>query len=556
MSKRQVNTFVQASDDTQTSMKKSNCIYKYVLVGQELSEKLRGQRMLRCMFCGNDWQGNRHGAARHFRSVKGCSQVTDEALMEMHYTSGYAFEGKWLELIHQYEELHGPWVDERRTNGGQAQARATSNAAVGARQQDDDVVDLDGEGEDCGAAGVEGEVEAAYSQRLGKLPIDEGGSNSGKRKDVVGATMQQGKKMRQPTIKEVFGSDWDAQHRKLWLRFVYNNQLPFNIFWSPTWKAYTAHFRDKPASVPMVWLSENEVASMDTVLETATDVVAVLKDIQEPFDRTGATIMSDGRKSRNGKPIVNFLAAGARGVMMYRTFNREGEKDDALAMLGRWISVLHDFGPDRVNVICTDSAFVYVKAGNALAHPHMRPEYRRITWLPCAAHVCNKLLSDIGTAGPCCEGLCFFSSKGCDAVPIGGQFFHGTANNCQIDRRTCRERTKVARGNERNPSCDRGMQSDYDNGPRGDIMAIEALVLGRKRSDAGPVSSNGSPTSDSQQDAGTDEGGHNMEKERQLSVGCSSFQDSTDKSFSNEKRCDQPWRNVAATCICGAGTKK
>ncbi|GBG66632.1 hypothetical protein CBR_g66768 [Chara braunii] len=361
-------------------MKKSNCIYKYVLVGQELSEKLRGQRMLRCVFCGNEWQGNRHGAARHFRSVKGCSQVTNEALMEMHYTSGYAFEGKWLERIHKYEELHGPWVDERRTGGGRAQARAASNAPVGARQHGNDVVDLDGDGEDCGDAGVEGEVEAAYSQRPGKLPVGEGGSNSGKRKRVVGATMQHRKKMRQSAIKEVFGSDWAAQHRKLWLLFVYSNQLPFNIFRSPTWKVYTAHFRDKPASVPVVWPSENEVAAMDTVLETATDVVAGLKDIQEPFDRTGVTIMSDGRKSRDGKPIVNFLAAGARGVMMYRTLNREVETDDALAVLGRWISVLHDFSPDRVNAICTDSASAYVKAGNTLAHPHMRPEYRRITW--------------------------------------------------------------------------------------------------------------------------------------------------------------------------------
>ncbi|GBG80819.1 hypothetical protein CBR_g31375 [Chara braunii] len=247
--------------------------------------------------------------------------------MEMHYTSGYAFEGKWLERIHKYEELHGPWVDERRTGGGQAQARAASNAPVGARQQGDDVVDLGGEGEDCGVAGVEGEVEAAYSQRPGKLPVGEGGSNSGKRKGVVVAVMQQGKKMRQPTIKEVFGSDWAAQHRKLWLRF---NQLPFNIFRSPTWKAYTAHFRDKPTSVPVVWPSENEVVAMDTVLQTATDVVAGLKDIQESFDRTGATIISGGRKSRDGKPIVNFLAVGARGVMMYRTLNREGETDDAL----------------------------------------------------------------------------------------------------------------------------------------------------------------------------------------------------------------------------------
>ncbi|GBG66354.1 hypothetical protein CBR_g60005 [Chara braunii] len=244
-------------------MKNSNSVYKYVLVGQELSEKLRGQRMRRCVFCRNEWQGNRHGAARHFRSVKGCSQVTNEALMDMHYTSGYAFEGGWLERIRKYEELHGPWVDERRTGGGLAQVRVASNAPVGARQQGNDVIDLDGEGEDCGAGGVEGEVEALYSQGPDKLPDGEGCSNLGKRKGVVGATLQQGKKMRQSAIKEVFGFDWVAQHRKLWLRFVYNNQFPFNIFRSPTWKARESQSRH----LGLLYTCETRFASVYAMLE-------------------------------------------------------------------------------------------------------------------------------------------------------------------------------------------------------------------------------------------------------------------------------------------------
>ncbi|GBG61915.1 hypothetical protein CBR_g26079 [Chara braunii] len=217
------------------------------------------------------------------------------------------------------------WVDDRIPSGGPHVARAASTVPVGARKQGDDVIDLDGEGKGGG------EDASTYSQRPGKQPVGEGDSNLGKRKDMDGATMQQGKTMRQPTIKEAFGSGWAAKHRKLWLRFVYSNQLAFNIIRSPTWKAYTAHFRDKPPSVPMIWPSENEVASMDTVVEMAINVVAGLKDVQGSFDHTGATILSDGRKSHDGRPIVNFLAAGARGVMMWSTLNRE-----EILSLGGW----------------------------------------------------------------------------------------------------------------------------------------------------------------------------------------------------------------------------
>ncbi|GBG90388.1 hypothetical protein CBR_g50636 [Chara braunii] len=85
---------------------------------------------------------------------------------------------------------------------------------------------------------------------------------------------------------------------------------------------------------------------------------------------------------------------------MYTTINQEGEPDNAVHVLQRWVTIFHVFrfgGPQRVNAICTDSASIYVGAAKALALPSMPPELRRITWLPCCVHVCNKLLSDIGT---------------------------------------------------------------------------------------------------------------------------------------------------------------
>ncbi|GBG74292.1 hypothetical protein CBR_g18703 [Chara braunii] len=119
-----------------------------------------------------------------------------------------------------------------------------------------------------------------------------------------------------------------------------------------------------------------------------------------PFYVTGATIMSDGRKSRDARPIVNFLAGGSRGVMMVGTMNREGERDQAADVLAHWIKVFDDFPPRWVNAICTGSASAYVAATNMIKGPEQRPEIGRITWLSCAVHVYNKMLSDIGLSSP------------------------------------------------------------------------------------------------------------------------------------------------------------
>ncbi|GBG62514.1 hypothetical protein CBR_g30832 [Chara braunii] len=206
--------------------------------------------------------------------------------------------------------------------------------------------------------------------------------------------------MRQNTITESFTSKWQMEFKKKWLRFVYSQRLRFNVFRSEPWLDVVRHFRDLPGPVKVLWPSENEIADIETIVHTADDVGADLAEVRAPFYVTGATIMSDGRKSRDARPIVNFLAGGSRGVMLVRTMNREGERDRAPDVLARWIKVFDDFPPKWVNAICTDSASAYVAVTNMLQGPQQRPEHRRITWLPCAVHVCNKMLSDIGCSVP------------------------------------------------------------------------------------------------------------------------------------------------------------
>ncbi|GBG64262.1 hypothetical protein CBR_g41183 [Chara braunii] len=319
---------------------------------------------------------------------------------------------KFLERIQRFEELHcaAPATDPRWDEGGEGEMRdAEEHIDV-----DDDVEEVAragssgrerGKGVVSKPRGQQGQYFAsAHVSVRTRAAADttEAGPSAGKRKDrEEGARPTTAKKrMRRNTITESFTSKWQMEFKKKWLRFVYSQRLAFNVFRSEPWLDVVRHFRDLSGPMKVLWPSENEIADIETIVHTADDVGADLAEVRAPFYVTGATIMSDGRKSRDARPIVNFLAGGSRGVMLIRTMNREGERDRAPDVLARWIKVFDDFSPKWVNAICTDSASPYVVAANMLQGPQQRPEHRRIAWLLCAVHVCNKMLSDIGCSGP------------------------------------------------------------------------------------------------------------------------------------------------------------
>ncbi|GBG87036.1 hypothetical protein CBR_g44493 [Chara braunii] len=330
MPRGQARVFEDVGEGENRKAQKKSCVYKYIRVGQSLGERFRGNRMLKCVFCGHQFQGKQFVAGRHFRQGKGCPEVTDEALVDIHFNNDYKMSEKLLERIQRFEELHG-------------------------------------------------------------VDTDEAGPSTGKRKEREEGTRPTAaqKRLRQNTITESFSSKWQMKFKKRW-----------------PWLDVVRHFREWPGPVKVLWPSENEIVDIETIVHTADDVGADLAEVKAPFYVTGATIILDGRKSSDARPIVNFLAGGSRGVMLVRTMNmlvrtmnREGERDRAPDVLARWIKVFDDFPPKWVNAICTDSASAYVAATNMLQGPEQRPKHQRITWLPCAVHVCNKMLSDIGCSG-------------------------------------------------------------------------------------------------------------------------------------------------------------
>ncbi|GBG71287.1 hypothetical protein CBR_g8709 [Chara braunii] len=98
----------------------------------------------------------------------------------------------------------------------------------------------------------------------------------------------------------------------------------------------------QPGGGPLPVLpSHSEIASMRTVEIHCQELAEELEEVRQSFWVSGATLLSDGRKSRDGRPIMNFLTAGSRGVVMYTTINREGEPDDAVHVLERWVTIFH-----------------------------------------------------------------------------------------------------------------------------------------------------------------------------------------------------------------------
>ncbi|GBG63936.1 hypothetical protein CBR_g39940 [Chara braunii] len=120
-----------------------------------------------------------------------------------------------------------------------------------------------------------------------------------------------------------------------------------------------------------------------------------LRDIREQMQHTAATILTDGRKSLNSEPIVNFLAAGQSSAFLFTTVRREGvDAEMSDVVLQRWKKVFEKFDAKNINAIYTDSASVYVAAGRALCNDP-DPDICRIPWLPCFVHCYNLMLSDM-----------------------------------------------------------------------------------------------------------------------------------------------------------------
>ncbi|GBG77474.1 hypothetical protein CBR_g23922 [Chara braunii] len=416
MPRKQTREHEPAPEHVQQDYRHKSVVYRYIVVGLKVDNK--GVNMLRCTFCNKVFQGTQFYATKHFTQQNYCKKVFDDALYQIAQKCTHRFEADQVERVRRFAHECGLDVPRSGAMGGEAERPAQGvgegedtehyaeggiaryGEGAGAAEEDEADIDLEvgvaeGERTPRGEGGVPKSDPMAHQRAV------DWERKCGKKVVPPETTCTPRKRLRQQKMTDTYGGEWIGEWRKVFFRWVYSSGITFNAFRNMPYRDLQQVALRQPGGAPLPVLpSHSEIADMRTVEIHREQLAEELEEVRQPLWVSGATLLSNGRKSRDGRPIVNFLVAGSRGVVMYMTINREGEPDDAVHVLQRWVAIFHDFrfgGPQRVNAICTDSASAYVGAARALALPFMPPELRRITWLPCCVHVCNKLLSDIGT---------------------------------------------------------------------------------------------------------------------------------------------------------------
>ncbi|GBG75587.1 hypothetical protein CBR_g20218 [Chara braunii] len=209
------------------------------------------------------------------------------------------------------------------------------------------------------------------------------------------------KRVRQTTIDEMYVKEklaefTDAWLQWTWLQWIYAKGLSFNAFRGPKFQRVRQAAKRVLRNVRFLFPSYRVTAGVGIPSQRGK-VATMVSEVRSAFQHTGATILSDGRKSRSGKPFVNFLAGGANGALLYATVARDGSvPDTADVVYRRWRAIVLSFPAKDVIGFCMDSASNYTTAARRFA-TELDADIRRIIWLPCSTHLCNLMLSDVGT---------------------------------------------------------------------------------------------------------------------------------------------------------------
>ncbi|GBG78048.1 hypothetical protein CBR_g25984 [Chara braunii] len=376
---------------------------------------------MECKLCGRGFQGSQSKAAQHFRIKNNCSKVIEEQLAEIWNKTNYSFDHshhrKILDFLRSRgfrdnrntsgkeqagEDEYDDSEDERRaTEGGggdsdsdsrdievrreaeRARGKMRGDKAVDEDStpdehddnDDDNDDDDDHEGADIGASLAGGLMAAGRRGQEGAAKAMKEAAQSTKRKRKATTPApplpKKGKALQQTSMLEAFDPAWQREFSNEFLQWWYVSGIPFEAARRPEYQRVRKRLLECPPYTHPA-LPTHRVISGDDIPEQQRVVAEMVAAVRKDIAATGATILTDGRK------IVQ----------------RDGAVQETVeVVVERWNDVFDKFGVENVNAICTDSASAYVAASKLLAKEEVK--YSRITWLPCAVHVCNLLLSDI-----------------------------------------------------------------------------------------------------------------------------------------------------------------
>ncbi|GBG75834.1 hypothetical protein CBR_g21078 [Chara braunii] len=376
---------------------------------------MHGDRKLRCNLCGHLFQGGSSKAERHFTQSKYCKAGGMRVLAELWNGTDYTFVPSTAQQVQRWMADKGI-RDTGAPAGGQQQRMDDAE-----RDEIQDTLDEE-EGREggIGEGGVADEADEAVKHpdlpreevvmtsrgvgRAGPAPRSSRPELECARRekrtvgeaDVEVRDTGREKMARQTTIQEMYDKEKLVEFTNAWLQWIYAKGLPFNAFRGPEFQRVRQVAERVPRTIQFRFPSYRVTAGAGIPSQRAK-VATMVSEVRAAFRHTGATILSDWRKSHSSKPLVNFLAGGANGTLLYSTVARNGSvRDTADIVYCRWRPIILSFPAKDVISFCTDSASNYTATTRRFAMDP-EPDIRRITWIPCSTHVYNLMLSDIGT---------------------------------------------------------------------------------------------------------------------------------------------------------------
>ncbi|CAI5945581.1 unnamed protein product [Closterium sp. NIES-64] len=120
----------------------------------------------------------------------------------------------------------------------------------------------------------------------------------------------------------------------------------------------------------------------------------VVSSIQPSWRRDGVTVASDMFSDKAGRPQANVLLINDSGAVFVESIDTKMEMKTGGYIVGILRPIIEKVGPENVVALCFDGGSNYAAACRVL----MR-EYPHIEHIPCATHVLDLLMEDIGKKG-------------------------------------------------------------------------------------------------------------------------------------------------------------
>ncbi|GBG85574.1 hypothetical protein CBR_g40212 [Chara braunii] len=325
-------------------LRRGNIVWNFVTAGQYVGDqsKMHGDRKLRSNLCGHLFQGGSSKAARHFTQAKFCKAGGMRIHAELWNGTDYTFMSSTAQRVQRWMADEGI-RDTRAPAGGQRQRMDDAE-----RDEIQDALDeeegREGEVKEGGVAdeadeGVEepdlpGEEVVMTSRGVGRAGPAPGAprpelERARREKRTVGQAAievrntDREKRARQTTIDEMYAKEKLAEFTDAWLQWIYVKGLPFNAFRGPEFQKVRQTAERVPRSIQFRFPSFRVTAGAGIPSQRAK-VATMVSEVRAAFWHSGATMLSDGRKSRSGKPLMNFLVVGTNGALLYATVARDG----------------------------------------------------------------------------------------------------------------------------------------------------------------------------------------------------------------------------------------